>query len=304
MPALKNALTGRSDVSLNVCGELSGDAQAAPLGNPIKKNPMPDPHTSSDSDNEILTTFVRHRNVLLAHGSFTGLYVDYYLHLAEHGLKHAEAHDRLFKETLAAFALHCASRPRNETIAWTLHFQEPFVNLFLGGDTADGTLTGRVFVDDVREMDSNRFYADVARPGRELQRSAVSFRGCGGFNALESFYAQSEQRPARCFDLGDEEFVIAFAHPDCDMAWFDALTAEALANLGESEVVVPMERRTFRWKCGCDQRRILAVLAPLMREDPEGLFGGVDELQVHCPRCAARHVVTRSIMEVFMRMGG
>lgn len=265
---------------------------------------MSDSHPPADSGHEILTTFVRHRNVLLASGAFSELYVDYYLHMAEHGLKPAEAHDALFKDTLAAFALHCAARPRNETIAWTIHFQDPFVNLFLGGDTADGTLTGRVFAEDVREMGSNRFYADVARPGRELQRSAVAFPDGDGFKAVEVFYAQSEQRPARCFKLGDEEHMIAFAHPDCDMAWFEGLTAEALLRVGDSETIMPMERRFFRWECGCDLERIFSVLAPLMRKDPEGLFGGLAELQVNCPRCAARYLVARPALEAFLRGRG
>lgn len=257
-----------------------------------------------DSGHEILTSFVRHRNVLVARGEFSELYVDYYLHLAEHGLRHAEAHDVLFKETLAAFALHCASRPRNETIAWTLHFQKPFVNLFLGGDTEDGIVTGRVFVDDVREMESNRFYADVARPGRELQRSVVSFDGGNGFGAVEAFYTRSEQLPARCFNLGDESFAIAFAHPDCDMPWFEALTAEGVANLGATETVVPMERRLFRWQCGCNERRILEVLAPLMREDPDGLFDGAEEVHVNCPRCATRYTIARSVLKAFVEERG
>lgn len=258
----------------------------------------------ADAGHEIFTSFVRHRNVLLASGAFSELYVDYYLHLAEHGLRHADAHDALFKDALALFTLHCASRPPKETIAWTLHFQEPFVNLFLGGDSDDSIVTGRVFTEDVKEMESNRFYADVARPGRELQRSMVSFEGGGAFEAVETFYAKSEQLPARCFSLGDERFAIAFAHPDCDMPWFQSLTAETVANIGEKETVVPMERRLFLWKCGCNERKILEVLAPLMRQDPDGLFGSADEVQVNCPRCAARYTVARSTLEAFIGKRG
>jgi molecular chaperone Hsp33 len=258
----------------------------------------------ADEGHEILTTFVRHRNVLLARGAFSELYVDYYLHLAEHGLRHADAHDSLFKDALAAFTLHCASRPPKETIAWTLHFQEPFVNLFLGGDADDSIVTGRVFAEDVKEMESNRIYADVARPGRELQRSMVSFERGGAFEAVEAFYAKSEQLPARCFNLGDERYAIAFAHPDCDMSWFESLTSSAITNIGDTETVVPMERRMFRWKCGCNEHKILEVLAPLMRQDPEGLFGGADSVQVNCPRCAARYNITRPVLQAFIDKRG
>jgi molecular chaperone Hsp33 len=271
---------------------------------PFKKRAVQQPQDKAASGHEITTDFVRHRNVLLACGSFSELYVDYYLHLADHGLRHADAHDSLFKSALAMFTLHCASCPPNETIAWTLHFQEPFVNLFLGGDTEDSIVTGRVFAEDVKQMESNRIYADVARPGRELQRSVVSFDSGSAFAAVEAFYAKSEQLPARCFDLGDERFAIAFAHPDCDVPWFESLSAEAIARVGEFETVVPMERRMFRWRCGCNEQKIFEVLAPLMRQDPGGLFGDADEVQVNCPRCAARYRVARAALEAFVGKRG
>jgi hypothetical protein len=143
-----------------------------------------------------------------------------------------------------------ASRPPKETIAWTLHFQEPFVNLFLGGDSDDSIVTGRVFAEDVKEMESNRIYADVARPGRELQRSMVSFERGGAFEAVEAFYAKSEQLPARCFNLGDERYAIAFAHPDCDMSWFESLTSSAITNIGDTETVVRAVRDGQRRAAG------------------------------------------------------
>src|SRR5262245_6868758 len=110
---------------------------------------MPDtPPNTDDAGTEVRTWFVRGRNVLLARGSFTDLYVDYYLHLADQALKPAEAHDSLFKRALAAFTLHAASRPRNELLAWTINIQEPLVNLFLGGDNGTGTVVGRVFTEN------------------------------------------------------------------------------------------------------------------------------------------------------------
>ena len=36
--------------------------------------------------------------------------------------------------------LHCASRPWNEAAAWTIHFQQPRLNLFITGDNAAGTV--------------------------------------------------------------------------------------------------------------------------------------------------------------------
>ena len=77
----------------------------------------------------------------------------------------------------AVFVLHCASRPANELTAWTIHFQEPFLNIFLNGDNETGAVTGRVFSDNVKELPENIFYADVVRGTEPSRRSTVpSFR--------------------------------------------------------------------------------------------------------------------------------
>lgn len=258
------------------------------------------PPNLADAGIEIRTYFVRNRNALLARAEFSDLYVDYYLHLGQHQLTVAAEHDELFKRGLAAFALHCASRPGNELIAWTLNFQRPLVNLFLAGDNETGALTGRVFAENVKEGPENLFYADVVRSRQPKRRSAVAFGGADAFAAVETFYAQSEQRGARYFQLAEEEFVLLTEHPDCDLDWFRGLTPERVRALGETETLVLMERRIQRWHCGCNQRRMLEVLAPVMRQDPDGLFGGDPGLEIRCPRCGGRHAVTREALEAFV----
>src|SRR3954469_17248094 len=96
------------------------------------------PVNTADAGLEVRTHFVRNRNVLIAQANFGDLFVDYYLHLSANQIKPAPEHDALFKRALAAFVLHCASRPRNELTAWTINFQEPRVNLFLTGDNETG----------------------------------------------------------------------------------------------------------------------------------------------------------------------
>jgi molecular chaperone Hsp33 len=45
---------------------------------------------------------------------------------------------------------------------------------------------------------------------------------------------------------------------------------------------------------------MLEVLAPVMRQDADGLFGGEPKVEIRCPRCAARHAVTREALEAFV----
>src|SRR5512142_2388688 len=103
------------------------------------------PPNLGDAGIEVITWFVRSRNVLVARASFGDLFVDYYLHLAAQQMSPSTAADAIFKRALAAFVLHCASRPRNELTAWTINFQQPLVNLFLIGDNETGAVAGRVF---------------------------------------------------------------------------------------------------------------------------------------------------------------
>jgi Hsp33 protein len=258
------------------------------------------PVNTAESGIEARTWFVRQRHVLVARADLSDMYVDYYLHLADQKIHLAPEHDALFKRALAAFLLHCASRPGNEHIAWTINFQEPRVNLFLVADNESGAVTGRVFTDNVKEMPENLFYADVVRGGGAKRRSAVAFTGADPIEAAEKFYSQSEQRLARYFPLGEEDFALVCEHPDCDLPWLRALTADRVATLEAAESVALMERRIYRWHCGCNQQRLMEVLAPAMRDDPNALFGDEPKLEIRCPRCGARHVITREAMEGYV----
>jgi molecular chaperone Hsp33 len=249
---------------------------------------------------EVRSHFVRSRNAVVIRAAFSELYVDYFLHLAAHQLKPAPEHIALFKDALAAFVLHCTTRPRYEMLAWTLHFEQPPVNLFLTADTEEEAVTGRILAENVREMGANYLYSDVVAGRQPTRRSMINFTGEDSFRAAEAFYLQSEQRPARFFALAPEEFVMVCSHPDCDTAWFDALTVETLRDLDKTETLALLERRRYRWHCGCNQEKILGVLAPAMRDDPAGLFGTDNSIQVNCPRCAARHLITREALEAYL----
>lgn len=269
------------------------------------------PPNPAASGLEVNTLFVRSRNVLFARAEFAELFVDYYLHLGEQQMRPGTEADAMFKRALSAFVLHCASRPRNELTAWTINFQQPLVNLFLIGDNETGAVAGRVFEENVKELPENLFYADVVRLGvrqgnsgpaatQPTRRSTVSFGGSDPIAAAEKFYAQSEQRLARYFQLGEEEFAMVTEHPDCDLAWLRGLTAEQVRALDETETLVPIEQRIYRWHCGCNQERMLEVLAPTMRQDPEGLFGDDEKIEIRCPRCGARYTITREALEAFI----
>ena len=251
---------------------------------------------------EVRTYFVRERNALVARADFSELYVDYYLHLGQLDRQSRPAEDTMMKEALAALTLHCASRPRNETIAWTIHFTDPLVNLFVTGDNNRGTVVGQVFTEDVKQDGRNLFMSDIVRGQTPARRSVVELQSTEIFPAVERYYDQSEQRPARLFRHGEEDFVMVSAQPDCDMAWFDSLNDEAIRAMDQSETLTLLEKRFYRWECGCTERRMMDVLRPVMMRDADALFGDEPLIRMSCPRCGARYMITREAMEAHIEV--
>ena len=250
-----------------------------------------------EPDIEIRTYFVRGRNALVARGSFSELYAAWYLHRQDCGLPVPPACDDLSRDGIAALTLHCASRPRNETCAWTVHFADPRANFFAAGDNAEGSIVANVFDENVRETPGGIFCADVIADGRPPRRSVVEFGGDNFFKAAEKYYRASEQRAARFFRHSEEDIVMVAAQPDCDIAWLARLDTEAIRRLDRDNELSLLEARQYRFCCGCNQRRMLDLLAPVYARQGDELFGGKETVRIHCPRCGARHTITLEALE-------
>jgi len=244
----------------------------------------------------VQSIFVRSRNALVIRGQFTPIYTDYYLHLMQHGIRHAEELDQMLKDALAMLTLHLVARPWAETIAWTVNLRAPRVNLFVTGGSTAEAVTGRIFTEDVREPDRNFFYSQTTSPNLpEPRTSTLEVEGKDPVTWISQFYDQSEQRPARAFRLEDENFVLVAAQPDCDMEWFDALDGEKVATIEADEETKVLETRRFRFHCGCTLEKILPVLGG-WRERLDDLFEDADTIKIQCPRCAANYRVSRDML--------
>ncbi len=240
--------------------------------------------------------FVRHRNALLLRGQFTPVYCDYYLHYMQHGIRPPGEIDQMLKDSLAMLTLHLTARPWAETIAWTANLRAPRINLFVTGGSLSESVTGRVFTEDVREPDRNFFYSQITTvEGAEPGVSTIEIEGRDPIAWISQYYDQSEQRPARGFRLGDENFALVAAQPDCDLEWLDALDEAAVDAITKTEETTLLETRRFRFHCGCTLEKILPVLGG-WRDNPDALFEGTDAITVQCPRCAAKYRVTREMI--------
>lgn len=261
---------------------------------------MSEPENSQDPGIEIRTYFARGRNALIARAEFSELYASLYLHQMDNGIKLEGEYDQLIRDALAAMTLHCASRPWKETVAWTVNFQSPRANVFVAGDNTLGTVVGNVFTENVKEAPRSLFYADVVAEGQPSKRSVVEFDADNFLAAVEAFYQQSEQRPARLFRYDEEELVFVAAQPDCDLEWLAALDDTAIRELDKNVELSLLETRHYRFACGCNQERMLTMLVPVLRSEPDALFEGEETIRISCPRCGARHTITREAVEARM----
>jgi molecular chaperone Hsp33 len=261
---------------------------------------MSDPENSTDPGIEVRTYFARGRNVLVARAEFSELYAALYLHRMDCGEQLEASYEQLLRDALSAVTLHSASRPWNEMVAWTVNFQTPLVNVFVSGNNRVGSVVGNIFTENVKTAPHNLFYADTVAENLPPRRSVAEFAGVDFLQAVETFYLQSEQRPARFFRYDEEDLVMVTAQPGADLLWMGALDEVAIRRLDKDVELSLLERRRYRFECGCDQSQMLAMLAPVMRKQPDDLFQGEEVIRIHCPRCGARHTITRESLEAYV----
>lgn len=251
----------------------------------------------NDTGIEIRTYFARHRNALVARGEFSELFAAWYLHRMDSGLTLSPACDILGRDMLAAVTLHAAGRPWKESCAWTVHFGDPLANVFAAVSNPEGTVVVNVLTDNVKPDAAGVFYSDVVSDGKTPRRSVVDFEGGAVLPAVETFYDRSEQRACRIFALAEEDLVMISAQPDCDLEWLASLDTEAARRLDQDVELALLEKRSYRFFCGCNQQRMLDFLAPIFRRQGDALFDGDPVIRIHCPRCGARHGITREALE-------
>jgi molecular chaperone Hsp33 len=256
---------------------------------------MPSSNEPQDSNIEVRCYFVRNRNALAVRADFAPAYLDHYLHLMQHEIRMNPDHDGKLKDALAACTLHLASRPWDEVSAWTVHFSELNLNLFVTGNSREENIIGRIFTEDIKDDGKNLFIAQINDFPKEPRKSVIEFEINNSlFDITEQYYRQSEQRPARFFSHSEEDFVLISAQPQCDEQWLSSLDDEAVRKLSNDEELSLLETRKYRYHCGCSPERILPKLASVSAGE---IFGDRDAVNIDCPRCAARFRITRGDFE-------
>ncbi|MBD3160964.1 MAG: hypothetical protein GF346_02265 [Candidatus Eisenbacteria bacterium] len=235
------------------------------------------------------------RSAVITTGRFTDLFAAWEAHAVVWQTARDPFSHSCMRQGLAAAALDLANRPRDEEIAWTLHFERPPTNVFLTGEARAGIVTGRVYTDGVRADASSRLYVTSRRSGGPQTTSSIDVDRFDLLEIFEIYYRRSEQRPARFLELEEDRFSLFLSLPGGDPSWFETLGAEEAASRVDAGRL--LEERPFRFECGCNPRRMVVALRDLFEEEPESLFEGNEEVETFCPRCGRRWTITREAFD-------
>ncbi len=152
-------------------------------------------------------------------------------------------------------------------------------------------MAGRVFESHVQTASSSRLFLETQRPRLEPTSTVLEVQGSSVLDIFEQYFWRSVQIPTRLLALDSGEHLLVQGMPRANKKWIRGLRAEsALEELGELESI---EERAYRFGCGCDPGRILAIVHGMYQEKADDLFHGESQVEVSCPRCGRRYWITR-----------
>lgn len=245
----------------------------------------------------VTSSIDRIHHAVLARGQFIDLFRGFVEHMGLLGERPDPVVLNMMGETLAAGVLHLALLPPDQFCSWTINLADPQpMNLFVTGDNSSFRVMGRIFSEDVKALEKNRFFYETQRPKHEPARSVVEFAGVDILAAYQLFYDRSLQMQTRTFRLSESEFLLIQGLPIVDRGWLRGLDIDDAKGL-YSQDLETIEDRVYRLECGCDQGRMLQVVGDVYAERPEELFQGESEIEVHCPRCGRLYNLPRALFD-------
>jgi hypothetical protein len=238
--------------------------------------------------------FIDPKRVLrLAEADMAPLFAAYDEHVRRWELPQDPGARALVESGLAALTLHLATRLADESVGVTLNLVSPPRNIFLTGHAGDGTITARVFVDDVQTAATGRLFVQSFRPSTGTVQSIVEVEGDDMLAMFGAYYERSEQFPARFLRLGAARVGLVQALPDGGkeaLAAAEDATVRALFD-GPKDLLV---EQVFRFRCGCNPGKIVGALREIFAGRDEDLFRGDTGVEAFCPRCGARWWIERA----------
>jgi molecular chaperone Hsp33 len=136
-------------------------------------------------------------------------------------------------------------------------------------------------------------YVQTSRSAGTPSQSTIEVIGLDVLGMFEQYYRQSEQTPARFFEIDDESFLMLSALPEADPGWLTDVKREQALGIAEDDLK-PLGETIYRFRCGCNVEKMLEVVRTMFRKDPAELFRGDSGVEISCPRCGRRWWIDRA----------
>lgn len=226
----------------------------------------------------------REHEAVFARGDFTSLFAAWLDHVRLWGREPDGLSTVMMRQALGGAALYLSSRPRDESVAFTLNFEKPPLNVFVTGSSKSCNVTGRVFTENVATSGGSRLFVQSTREAGRDFTSVIDVEGVDVLLIFEQFCRRSDQTAARFFEITDDEFLMVVSLPlDEGQEWIDSLEREtAMARLANLPL---LDERRFWFQCGCNPDKIFRTMRRMFEGRPEELFQGDESVTVSCPRC-------------------
>ena len=226
----------------------------------------------------------REHEAIFARGDFSSLFSAWLDHVRLWDSEPDGLSSIMMRQALGGAALYLSSRPRDESIAFTLNIDKPPMNVFVTGSSKSCTVTGRVFTENVATTGGSRLFVQSTREAGRDFTSVIDVEGVDVLLIFEQFCSRSDQTAARFFEITDDEFLMVASLPiDEGQEWIGSLDREsALARLDSLRL---LDERRFWFQCGCNPEKIFRTMRRMFAGRPEELFQGDDGVNVSCPRC-------------------
>ena len=252
--------------------------------------------TDSPSGSVLIQRFLdKERELIFALGEFDSLLGAYDEHAKLWNHDQSPLTKIMMHQALGGCALYHSCRPLDENSAFTLNVQKPPTNLFFTGSAKEQRVTGRPWVEDVKNADINRLYVQTKRAKGRAFTSVIDVQGLDVLMVLEDYCRRSNQAPARFFELEDGRYLMVASLPREDCNFLGTLDRDSV--LQYIDGLPLLDEKNFWFQCGCDPQRLARAIGRMYQGNIDNFFEAAESVDAECPRCGRKWQLRRDLFD-------
>jgi hypothetical protein len=199
----------------------------------------------------------------------------------------------MLKRLFAAAGLAAVSLAEAEWWGWSVTFPHSSTGLFCGVEP-EGMVCGTV-----HESDPSKNIVVVQRQGKKtpMTQSHFSLITQDPVEAVERYFEESEQTLIRIAVDNQGRGALLRPMPGGNFDDISGLSDAALIDLcfglAADGAIKRLDEFLLFYECPCDQQQISNILRTMPESQLEALWGDLESLEVFCPRCGRRYIITQ-----------